>query len=149
MTTTRKIRKDTRRAAEAAGDAVETVTDAVAEKASDVAGEIGARASRTRRAAAARIEEGRDSLAELGERLAADLAERLRGAAGAAQETAAAVPVRLREGANQAVERIRDNHLAEDLRGAVRRNPGLFVAGAALAGFALAQILRGRSDDGR
>ena len=121
-------------------------------KAKKVANAVNKRASRTKRdiedAVEERYEDARDALSATSKRLGA----RLRNAAGEVQEEVSELPARVRSGVNTAIESVRGRsagELAQDVRGMARRNPGWFMAGAALAGFALAAVLRSGRDDDR
>lgn len=121
-------------------------------KARKVANAANKRAASTKRdiqeAAEDGYEDARDALDETSRRLG----RRLRNAAGDMQEEVAELPARIRSGAHNAIDTLRSTsaaEIAQDVRGLARRNPGWFMAGAALAGFALAQVLRGGRDDDR
>ena len=97
--------------------------------------------------AEAKAETARDALADVGERIS----ERLSQVADRARETAGELPARVAEGVSDklalASGRLRGGQVGEiaaDLRVKVQRNPGIFVAGAAAAGFFVARLLGGR-----
>ena len=114
-----------------------------AEAAGDVAGET---VASVRDAAAERVAAARDALSETGDRLA----DTLRRAAEKAAEKADVAAIRdsvvaaVGSGVAATTGALRDrsmSDLATDLRDTARRHPGLFIAGAAVAGFALARFL--------
>lgn len=162
MNATNKTLKDqadaTLDAAHRVADDVQTKVSGLAEKASDtaraVASDLSARASdaatAVRDTAVEQMDNARDALGESGDRLA----ETLRRAAAepAAGSLQSRVLSAVAGGVSTAADTLRDrsvSDIAADLRDLARRNPGVFAAGAAVAGFALARFLRAsqRRDD--
>ena len=123
------------------------MTDKATEKVRSVAHDLSAKASdaasAVRDTAVDRMNEARDALSESGDRLA----ETLRRAA--EEPEAGSVQARVlsavASGVSTAAGTLRDRSVSEiatDLRDLARRNPAVFAAGAAVAGFALARFLR-------
>jgi ElaB/YqjD/DUF883 family membrane-anchored ribosome-binding protein len=111
--------------------------------ASDLSAKASDAATAVRDTAVERMDEARDALSESGDRLA----ETLRRAA--EEPEAGSVQARVlsavASGVSTAAGTLRDrsvSDIAADLRDMARRNPGVFAAGAAVAGFALARFLR-------
>ncbi len=117
------------------GEAARRTAGSAAEVASEAVGSV-------RTAVADRVDSARDALSETGDRLAetlrraaehADVNALKDGVAAAVSTGVAATATALRE---RSV-----TELVDDIHAAARRHPGLFMAGAALAGFALARLL--------
>lgn len=138
--TARKTADEARTMAETVGAAAESVQDV----GRDMARRVSRSARSAGEAALEKADEARNALADTGERLS----ERLRSVAARAEEAAHDIPARV----SDAAARVRGTAAGEivaDLRHMAKRNPGIFMAGAALAGFALARLLtpRGGRDD--
>ena len=119
------------------------VKDELADAAGTVAEHAAGAAEAALDVAASRIESAREKVAETGETVGA----KLREAADAddAADLQARVLGSLADGISAASSRVRDlslSEIAEEMRVMARRHPGLFVAGAAVAGFAVARFLR-------
>ena len=119
------------------------VKDELADAAGTVAEHAAGAAEAALDVAASRIESAREKVAETGETVGAKLRE------AADADDAAALQARvlgsLADGISAASSRVRDlslSEIAEEMRVMARRHPGLFVAGAAVAGFAVARFLR-------
>ena len=119
------------------------VKDGLADAAGTVAEHAAGAAEAALDVAASRIESAREKVAETGETVGAKLRE------AADADDAAALQARvlgsLADGISAASSRVRDlslSEIAEEMRVMARRHPGLFVAGAAVAGFAVARFLR-------
>lgn len=130
-----------RKTAGAAKDAVKAVGE-------DVGARVTETAAHLRDQAGTHAAEMRDALTDTGDRLA----ETLRRAA--ASERTGEVPARVlntaADGVAYAADGLRGTTLSDitaGIRGAAQRNPGLFAAGAALAGFALARFLMSSRSD--
>lgn len=129
---TRNLKKNIDDTSDAARRTVDMATDTVSETVASV-----------REGAAERVASARDALAETGDRLA----ETLRRATDKAPDVAAlrdSVVAAVGTGVSATADALRDrsvSDLATDLRETARRHPGLFIAGAAVAGFALARFL--------
>ena len=132
--------------------AAEKATHKVRAVASDLTAKASEAATTVRDNALERMDEARDALSDSGDRLA----ETLRRAA--EEPEAGSVQAKMlsavASGVSSAAETLRERSVSEiaaDLRDMARRNPGVFAAGAAVAGFALARCLRSssqrRSDD--
>lgn len=123
--------------AEAVSDAAESVQDS----GQHLLDRVGRTARNAGEAVMDRASEARHAMAETGERLN----DRLRQAASSAEELAQEIPARV----GAAASRLQAGPLGEiasDLRHMAKRHPGVFMAGAALAGFALARLLTPRGD---
>lgn len=111
--------------------------------------EASARASETvetlRDATSARVDDARETLVNTGDRLARSLQDSAEDLDGLQSRVMSG----LADGIAGATDRLR-SHSASDLwsqtRSFARENPGLFAAGAAVAGFALARFLRSSAD---
>ena len=148
MNTDAKSIKETIEAgAGAARKAVVDAAEMTSKTARNVASEVSATAVETatmvRDTAVERMDDARDALSESGDRLA----ETLRRAA--EQPDAGSMQSRIlssvADGVSSVAGTLRERSVSEiaaDVQAMARRNPGLFAAGAAIAGFALARFLR-------
>jgi ElaB/YqjD/DUF883 family membrane-anchored ribosome-binding protein len=134
-------------AAEVAQDTISAATKMAKSTARHVAADVSSyaesAATTVRDAAVEQIDKARDALGESGDRLA----ETLRRAAEQPAEGSvqARVLSAVAGGVSSAAETLRDRSVSEiaaDVRGLARRNPAVFAAGAAVAGFMLARFLR-------
>jgi len=136
QSTMQSVRKNIGEAATAAKDAAVNAGADLAARATETAASVG-------EAATKRLDEAHDALSETGDKLA----ETLRRAAedqdaGLLQKK---VLDTLASGASVAAATLREksvSQLVSDARLLARRNPGIFAAGAAVAGFALARFLK-------
>ena len=154
-------KKTVRRAARKAEPVAEKIDQAVTGLQGEVKAKtrnVRSRASKTADKAAVKLadigdaveektDSARDALADVGDRIS----ERLSRVADRARETAGELPARVADGVSDRIaiasDRLRGGQVGEiasDLRVKVQRNPGLFVAGAAAAGFFVARLLGGR-----
>lgn len=137
--TAEKTAKDVKEAGE---EALAAVKGSVAEAASEAKKAVTDEAE-------ARVDAGKDMVADQGQRLASDLrdAAESRGEdsfQGRLLDTVAS-------GVSDISENLRGRSLSsilEQAEGFARRNPGAFIAGAAIAGFALARFARASADPG-
>lgn len=146
-----RIAETTGKAADLAKEGLASAVSVTKDTVQAVTGEVGARASETvatvKDVASARIDDVRVSVVATGERLAQSLAESAEEASGLQGRMLSG----LASGVSVVTGGLRDNRLedaAEQLRDLARRHPGLFVAGAAVAGFALARFLRSTESGG-
>lgn len=135
-TATRNLKKnldDTRESAKrSAGSAAESISEA---------------ATSVRDAAAERVSDARDTLSETSDRLA----DTLRRAADRANVHAIkdGVVAAVSSGFAATAGALRERSVADiarDVQESARRNPGLFIAGAAVLGFAFARLLSASSE---
>lgn len=129
-----------------ASHAADMAKDTVRNLASDVASQAADTAAAVRDRAMDRLDDARDALSDSGDRLA----ETLRRAV--EEPNSGSVQGRILSavagGVSSAASTLRDRNISEiaaDIRALAQRNPGAFAAGAAVAGFALARILRSSS----
>lgn len=123
--------------------AVETTTKAARNAAAEVSSQVSSAASSVRDAAVEQIDNARDALGDSGDRLA----ETLRRASEQPAEGSmrARVLSAVAGGVSSAADTLHDrsvSDIAADVRDLARRNPAVFAAGAAVAGFMLARLLR-------
>lgn len=144
-TLSKDLKHAAKHAAAMAKDAGQDAMDDLKDSAKDLT-------SRTTEAAATLRDTASDRLESAGETLAngsAHLAKSLRNAADAEDGTLRASALDLAaEGASRVSETLRGKNLGalmSDVQGFARRNPAVFAAGAAIAGFALARVLQGPS----
>lgn len=135
------------KAADAASDTVSAAAEMTRKAARNAAAEVSSHAasaaSSVRDAAVEQIDNARDALGDSGDRLA----ETLRRAA--QQPADGSVQARVLSavagGVSTAADALHDRSISEiaaDVRNLARRNPAVFAAGAAVAGFMLARLLR-------
>ena len=133
-----------------AKDQVESTATLLKDKASDIVGDMKDAAAAARNAAGNRVDAAKETIADQGHKLA----ENLRTAASDRGET---VQGRVLDAVAGGVDHVADSlqgrsitAIFSDVQALARRNPGAFVAGAAVVGFALARFLRaGAHDSGR
>ncbi len=142
-TTVKTLKKDIEDGATAAmntaNHAVKTAKNTARALASDAADSAAALQDR----AVEELDDARDALSDSGDRLAATLRRAITEPA--PDSVQARVMSAVAGGVSQAAHTLRDRSLSEmaaDLRALAKRNPGVFAAGAAVAGFALARFLR-------
>ncbi|MFZ1661691.1 MAG: hypothetical protein WAT77_07000 [Paracoccaceae bacterium] len=136
QSTMHAVRKNIGEAATAAKDAAVNAGADLAARATETAASVGEAASK-------RLDQAQDALSETGDKLA----ETLRRAA--EDHDAGRIQTKvfdtLANGASVAAATLREksvSQLVSDARMLARRNPGIFAAGAAVAGFALARFLK-------
>ncbi|WP_345695669.1 hypothetical protein [Kitasatospora terrestris] len=124
------------------------MADTVKEQAAQVAGEVGAQArdllAEAREQVQRQAHEQTGRLAENVRRLAHELRDMADH--GKPDSTATAAVAQLADGGRRMadhLERRGPDGLLEDVQGFARRRPGLFLAGAALAGFAVGRTAKG------
>ena len=143
--TTNDLKDKIAATADKARETAATALDVATEAGRAVKTEIQSHATDTlhavRDAAGERTEAARDTLVDVGERLAEKLETEAHSADG--------IPARLLTGLASGVTTVTDGlrgrslgDLLSDAQGYARRNPGTFAVGAAVAGFALARFLR-------
>ncbi len=133
-TTADKAKETAAAALDLAGEAARSVKDEVSAQTAGAAGVV-------RRAAEERAADARDTLVGAGEQMA----KTLHAQAKATEGLSARVLDGLADGLTTATDGLRGRSfgdLVADAQGYARRHPGAFVAGAAVAGFALARFLR-------
>ncbi len=146
---TTKLAETAELAAEKAREGLGAAADMTKDAAKAIKQEATARASETvetlREATSARVEDARETLVTTGERLARSLQDSAEDLDGLQSRVLSG----LADGVTDATDRLR-SHSPGDLLSQTRRfardNPGLFAAGAALAGFALARFLRSSAE---
>ncbi|MEU9980899.1 hypothetical protein [Streptomyces sp. NPDC050856] len=160
-------RRDPNKAAAVAGTVQDKAAQGaglVGEKAADVAGTAKEQAGNVAGEATAQVRdlagEVRSQLQEQARSQTRNLAENVRRLADELREmsdngkpgsTAAGVVRQIADGGHQVASRVESrgpDGLLDDLRGFARRRPGMFLAGAALAGFAVARAGKGVSAAG-
>ena len=131
---------------------IATTADTVKDKARSAQADVAAHAAGTvaalRDGAAAHLDDARDALSESGDRLADTLQRAAEDQPEGALQTR--VMAAAASGLATVSDSLRDRSLAEmaaDLKALARRHPAVFAAGAAVAGFALARILRSAAQD--
>lgn len=116
--------------------------DSALEVASETAATVRDTAASVRDTAAERVAGVRDALSETGDRLAETLRKAAENADVNVLKDSIAAAVGTGVAATAAALNDRSiGDLVRDVQDAARRHPGLFIAGAAIAGFALARIL--------
>ncbi|NPD13934.1 hypothetical protein HOY34_01810 [Xinfangfangia sp. D13-10-4-6] len=143
-----RMRKAGKVMAETVHDAAETAREKAGTVAASAARRVSDGVNTAGREAAERAEEALDALSEAGERLSGRLRRAASSAAGRAQDAVHDIPARVSQKAAEAADAVRSGpvgEIAADLRHVARRNPGLFMLGAAVAGFALARLLTSRN----
>lgn len=135
LSTNDRIRETRRKASDRVSDAKDAVVNGA-----------GATLASVRDAALEKAEDTRETLAEVGDRLAATL----EAASGkdADDVLKSQLMTSVAQGLSQASDALRQRSITElgaDLRTLARRHPGAFMAGAAVLGFAAARLVRASS----
>ena len=135
------------KAADAASDTVSAAAEATKKAALNVAAEVSSHAasaaSSVRDAAVEQIDNARDALGDSGDRLAETLRRAAQHPAEGSMQARVLSAVAGR--VSTAADTLHDRSVSEiaaDMRDLARRNPAVFAAGAAVAGFLLARLLR-------
>lgn len=144
-----KIAETAELAAGKAREGLGAAADRTKDAAKTIKQEASARVTNTakalREATLARVDDARETLVTTGERLARSLQDSAEDLDGLQSRVLSG----LADGVTGATDRLR-RHSPGDLLSRTRRlardNPGLFAAGAALAGFALARFLRSSAE---
>lgn len=149
-----KLSETAEAARETMSEATKMAKTTARQVAADVSSYADSAATSVRDASVEQIDNARDALGESGDRLA----ETLRRAAEQPAEGSmqARVLSAVAGGVSSAADTLRDRSVTEivaDVRDLARRNPAVFAAGAAVAGFMIARFLRApghsRVDGGR
>ena len=129
------IKADVKNAADTIGTKLSDAAEAARETAGEIAGEVKDRAIN-------RADAARETLSEVGDRLAASLQDSLADQDDTLKTRLMTTVAESLQGASDALRQRSVSELGDDLRVMARRHPGAFMAAAAVAGFCLARFLR-------